>query len=79
MEIGIEDCMMLEILLEKSKYHLKDFIKGKFCFSLLRIKLKQMHIEIIKKEKIDNGTSVSTESLTLVKFEIMDGGPIKGE
>ncbi|XP_014261776.1 vacuolar protein sorting-associated protein 26B-like isoform X2 [Cimex lectularius] len=77
MEVGIEDCLHIEFEYNKSKYHLKDVIVGKIYFLLVRIKLKHMEISIIKKETTGPNTFVENDQI--VKYEIMDGAPVRGE
>ncbi|KAK9500432.1 hypothetical protein O3M35_001697 [Rhynocoris fuscipes] len=77
MEVGIEDCLHIEFEYNKSKYHLKDVIVGKIYFLLVRIKLKHMEIAIIKRET--TGPNTFVENDTIVKYEIMDGAPVRGE
>ncbi|TRY94143.1 hypothetical protein DNTS_028137 [Danionella cerebrum] len=59
MEVGIEDCLHIEFEYNKSKYHLKDVIVGKIYFLLVRIKIKHMEIDIIKRETTGTGPSES--------------------
>ncbi|RNA24133.1 vacuolar sorting-associated 26B-like [Brachionus plicatilis] len=77
MEVGIEECLHIEFEYNKSKYHLKDAIIGKIYFLLVRIKVKYMELAIIKREII--GDNAQNETDTVVKYEIMDGAPVKGE
>ncbi|CAH1389719.1 unnamed protein product [Nezara viridula] len=79
MEVGIEDCLHIEFEYNKSKYHLKDVIVGKIYFLLVRIKLKHMEIAIIKRETTGSGPNTFVENDTIVKYEIMDGAPVRGE
>jgi len=79
MEVGIEDCLHIEFEFSRSVYSLKDCILGKVFFNLVRIKIKQMELNIIRKETVGTGTNAVTESENLQKFEIMDGAPVKGE
>lgn len=79
MEVGIEDCLHIEFEYNKSKYHLKDVIVGKIYFLLVRIKLKHMEIAIIKRETTGSGPHSFVENETIVKYEIMDGAPVRGE
>lgn len=79
MEVGIEDCLHIEFEYDKSKYHLKDVVVGKVYFLLVRIKIKHMELDIIKMETSGVGKNYTTETVTLSKFEIMDGSPIKSE
>lgn len=61
------------------RYHLKDVIVGKIYFLLVRIKIKHMEIDIIKRETTGTGPSVYHENETIAKYEIMDGAPVRGE
>ncbi|KAF2907921.1 hypothetical protein DAI22_12g137000 [Oryza sativa Japonica Group] len=79
MEVGIEDCLHIEFEYSKSKYHLKDVIIGKIYFLLVRIKIKNMELEIRRRESTGAGSSAYVETETLAKFELMDGAPVRGE
>jgi len=79
MEVGIEDCLHIEFEYDKSKYHLKDVIRGKIFFLLVRIKIKHMELQILKRESTGSGPNLYNETEVVTKFEIMDGAPIKGE
>ncbi|OEL12788.1 Vacuolar protein sorting-associated protein 26A, partial [Dichanthelium oligosanthes] len=79
MEVGIEDCLHIEFEYSKSKYHLKDVIVGKIYFLLVRIKIKNMELEIRRRESTGSGPNTYVESETLAKFELMDGAPVRGE
>ncbi|XP_016308313.1 vacuolar protein sorting-associated protein 26B-like [Sinocyclocheilus anshuiensis] len=63
----------------KLRYHLRDVIVGKIYFLLVRIKIKHMEIDIIKRETTGTGPSVYHENDTIAKYEIMDGAPVRGE
>jgi len=79
MEVGIEDCLHIEFEYNKSKYHLKDVVVGKIYFLLVRIKIKNMELAIIRRESTGSGPNLYNESETITKFEIMDGAPVRGE
>lgn len=94
MEVGIEDCLHIEFEYERRVYHLQDTILGKIHFLLVRIKIKHMELAVIRRETSGDGVqaatgeapppqevrqNVLTETQTLVKYEIMDGAPVKGE
>lgn len=61
------------------RYHLKDVIVGKIYFLLVRIKIRHMEIDIIKRESTGTGPNVYHENDTVAKYEIMDGAPVRGE
>lgn len=50
MEVGIEECLHIEFEYNKGSYHLKDCVIGKVYFLLIRIKIKKMELEVVKKE-----------------------------
>merc|ERR1712176_443837 len=80
MEVGIEDCLHIEFEYDKSKYHMKDVIVGKVYFLLVRIKIKHMELNIIRRESTGTtGGQQQTDNETLTKFEIMDGAPVKDQ
>ncbi|KRX10813.1 hypothetical protein PPERSA_00983 [Pseudocohnilembus persalinus] len=79
LEVGIEDCLHIEFEYAKNKFHLKDVITGKVSFMLVRIRIKYMEIHIIKRELQGSGQNQITDNETLVKHEVMDGCPHKGE
>eukprot|EP00826_Nyctotherus_ovalis_P040738 TRINITY_DN4039_c0_g2_i3.p2 TRINITY_DN4039_c0_g2~~TRINITY_DN4039_c0_g2_i3.p2 ORF type:complete len:135 (-),score=46.72 TRINITY_DN4039_c0_g2_i3:95-499(-) len=79
MEVGIEDCLHIEFEYNKGKYHLKDCVLGKVYFLLVKIRIKIMELQLIRRETIGSGSNEQTESETLAKFEVMDGAPVRGE
>ena len=79
MEVGIEDCLHIEFEYNKSKYHLDDVVIGKIYFLLVRIKIKHMEIQILRRESTGTGANTFNETDVLTKFEIMDGAPMRGE
>ncbi|KAI5209647.1 vacuolar protein sorting-associated protein 26 [Aureobasidium subglaciale] len=79
MDVGIEDCLHIEFEYSKSKYHLKDVIVGRIYFLLVRLKIKHMELSIIRRETTGVPPNQYNESETLVRFEIMDGSPSRGE
>lgn len=79
MDVGIEDCLHIEFEYSKSRYHLKDVIVGRIYFLLVRLKIKHMELSIIRRETVGSAPNQYNESETLVRFEIMDGAPVRGE
>lgn len=79
MDVGIEDCLHIEFEYSKSRYHLKDVIVGRIYFLLVRLKIKHMELSIIRRETVGAPPNQVNESETLVRFEIMDGAPVRGE
>ena len=54
-------------------------ILGKIYFLLVRIKIKHMELAVIRRETAGAGANTHSESENIVKYELMDGAPIKGE
>ncbi|KAK7203135.1 vacuolar protein sorting-associated protein 26-domain-containing protein [Myxozyma melibiosi] len=79
MDVGIEDCLHIEFEYSKSRYHLKDVIVGRIYFLLVRLKIKHMELSIVRRETTGTPPNQYNESETLVRFEIMDGAPVRGE
>jgi hypothetical protein len=57
----------------------QDVILGKIYFLLVRIKIKFMELAVIRREAAGVGANSYNESENMVKHELMDGAPIKGE
>ncbi len=55
MEVGIEDCLHIEFEYNKGKYHLKDCVLGKVYFLLVKIKIKFMELQLLRRETIGAG------------------------
>lgn len=70
--------MLCDLICLFFRYHLKDVIVGKIYFLLVRIKIKHMEIAIIKRETTGSGPNTFTDNLTIAKYEIMDGAPVRG-
>jgi len=58
MEVGIEECLHIEFEYNRGAYHLKDCVIGKVYFLLVRIKIKKMELEIVKKESYGTGMNL---------------------
>jgi vacuolar protein sorting-associated protein 26 len=84
MEVGIEECLHIEFEYCRRHFHLCDTVLGSITFRLVSIKLKHMELAVLRRETSGEGAgaagnNVFTETQTLVKYEIMDGAPVKGE
>ncbi|KAK6461658.1 vacuolar protein sorting-associated protein 26-domain-containing protein [Scheffersomyces coipomensis] len=79
MDVGIEDCLHIEFEYSKSRFSLKDVIIGRIYFLLVRLKIKHMELSLIRRETVGSAPNQITDSETVVRFEIMDGAPVKGE
>lgn len=55
MEVGIEDCLHIEFEFSRSVFTMKDCVLGKVYFNLVRIKIKHMELNIIRKETVGSG------------------------
>jgi len=79
MEVGIEDCLHIEFNYAKEKYWMDDVILGTIDFRLVRIKIKYMELQLIRRETTGAGKDVLVDNDVCAKFEIMDGAPVRGE
>jgi len=55
LEVGIEECLHIQFEYERNIFHLKDVVKGKVDFNLVRIKIKHMELAILRKETVGRG------------------------
>ena len=79
LEVGIEDCLHIEFVFDRTQFHLADVVTGRVYFLLVRIRIKHMELSLIRREFAGLPGSVLNESETLTRFELMDGAPVKGE
>ena len=79
LDIGIENCLHIEFEYSKAQYSLKDVIVGRIYFLLTRLKIKHMELSLITRETSGIKSSNSMIDSTAIRFEIMDGSPVKGE
>lgn len=79
MDVGIEQCLHIEFEYSKSRFSLKEVIMGRIFFLLVRLKIKHMEVSLIRRESVGSPPNQVVDSETLVRFEIMDGAPVKGE
>lgn len=61
------------------RYHMDDVVIGKIYFLLVRIKIKHMEVQVLRRESTGSGPNTYNETDVLTKFEIMDGAPMRGE
>ena len=54
-------------------------IQGKISFVLVRLRIKHMELAIIRRETSGAGVQQFSESESLLKYELMDGAPVKAE
>ena len=79
MEVGIEDLLNIKIEIPKNTYDLNDFVEGKIAFGVVKVLIKKMELNVVKKEIIGIGQKSQVSSEEINSFEIMDGCPIKEE
>jgi vacuolar protein sorting-associated protein 26 len=79
MEVGIEDYLNIKMHFPKNIYLLNDVIHGQVLFSQIKLLIKKMDLNIVRKEILGSGKNSSVETTDVNSFEIMDGCPIKGK
>lgn len=79
LDIGIENCLHIEFEYVKSQYTLKDVIVGRIYFLLTRLRVKHMELSLITRESSGVKMNSIIIDTTSIRFEIMDGSPVKGE
>jgi len=61
-EVGIADCLHIDVEWNKEKYHLREVIFGNVSFLKVRIKIKSMEIALLRREKAGNGENLRPSS-----------------
>ncbi|SMN20176.1 similar to Saccharomyces cerevisiae YJL053W PEP8 Vacuolar protein sorting protein that forms part of the multimeric membrane-associated retromer complex along with Vps35p [Maudiozyma saulgeensis] len=79
LDIGIDNCLHIEFEYVKSQYTLKDVIVGRIYFLLTRLRVKYMELSLITRESSGVKQNSVIIDTTSIRFEIMDGSPVKGE
>lgn len=79
LDIGIDNCLHIEFEYVKSQYTLKDVIVGRIYFLLTRLRVKYMELSLITRESSGVKQNSVIIDTTAIRFEIMDGSPVKGE
>jgi len=50
LEVGIEDCLHIEFVYDKTHFHLTDVVTGRVFFLLVRIKINHMELSLVRRE-----------------------------
>jgi len=82
LEVGVEDALQLQFTYDSSTLHCKSRIKGYVDFKMNLIKIRQMQMQILRRELVATGFEAEpalVSTSTIGKFQIMDGDPVKGE
>ena len=79
MEVGIDDLLNIKIDIPKNRFGLKEFIQGRILFENVKVLLKCMKLNIVRKEIIGTGEKTKTTQTEILDYEIMDGCPIRGK
>eukprot|EP01063_Lacrimia_lanifica_P007243 TRINITY_DN1459_c0_g6_i1.p1 TRINITY_DN1459_c0_g6~~TRINITY_DN1459_c0_g6_i1.p1 ORF type:complete len:319 (+),score=139.70 TRINITY_DN1459_c0_g6_i1:76-1032(+) len=74
MEVGLDKRLHIEFEYNKRNYHLQDVVLGKIYFLVVKLRIKQMELALLKRES----TGSYSETDTVTKFEVMDGHPVSG-
>jgi len=83
LEVGVEDALQLQFTYESATVHCTSRLKGYVDFKMNHIKIRQMQLQILRRELVMTSRINSEPALvstsTLGKFQIMDGDPVPGE
>ncbi|CCK70523.1 retromer subunit PEP8 KNAG_0E02640 [Huiozyma naganishii CBS 8797] len=79
LDIGIENCLHIEFEYSKAQYSLNDVIVGRIYFLLTRLKVRHMELSLLTRETSGLKPSNFLLDSTSIRYEIMDGSPVKGE
>ena len=78
LEFNVEDVLHVSFDIKRSHYGIKGMLEGSFTFLKVGCRFCSMEMQILRKE-IDNVSGATPENKLIVRYEIMDGAPIKNE
>jgi len=85
-QVGIKNCLTIEVEWAKERFHLREIIFGKVTFLQVRVKIAKMKVALVRKEKTGMGENAAVTNETLMargdsfaQYEVMDGCPVMGE
>lgn len=83
LEIGVDQCLHLEVEYENTRLHLNDILKGKIRFAKNKLRISNMFAQFLRREDLYpvNGCEIDkmVETKVLGSYEIMEGWPEDGE
>jgi len=82
LEVGVEDALQLQFTYDSSTIDCSSRIKGHVDFKMNHIKIRQMQMQILRRELVATGFDAEpalVSTSTIGKFQIMDGDPVPGE
>ena len=85
-QVGIRNCLLIEVEWARDRVHLKEIIFGKVTVLQVRVKIAKMKISLVRKERTGMGENSNVTNETVVakddafsQYEVMDGCPVQGE
>lgn len=78
-ECGYEDAIQTELELAQLKYNNKDVVLGRVYFHIIRVRLEEVIMKVIRKEIIGVGKDATVYEDVVGEFVILDGPVAKGD
>eukprot|EP00834_Sanchytrium_tribonematis_P002285 NODE_67_length_25542_cov_1.476831.p6 type:complete len:404 gc:universal NODE_67_length_25542_cov_1.476831:21081-22292(+) len=80
LEVGIEDVLHLELSCRNSTFNLNGSIVGILSFILVRIKIKTIELQILRKEAVGSfSTTNAFDQQIVASYQVVDGPVSKGD
>lgn len=78
-ECGYEDAIQTELELAQIKFNNKDVVLGRVYFHIIRVRLEEVVLKVLRKEIIGIGKNASVYEDVVGEFTILDGPVAKGD
>jgi vacuolar protein sorting-associated protein 26 len=78
-ECGYEDAVQTELELAQLKHHNNDVLLGRVYFHIIRVRLEEVTLKVIRKEIIGVGRDATVYDDVIGHFVILDGPVAKGD
>jgi len=75
MRVGVKNILSLSIEFKHCNYNCRGTLKGLVTFNLLKINIKSMEVQILRKEVVFGEKKHEPEYIS--RYELIDGGPIE--
>ena len=78
-EVGIQDVLHVEFVIQNPVFDCGSVIIGKVHFLVVKIRIVNMCIQIMRTEQFNNGIISGKHETVISQYEILDGMPVRGD
>ena len=78
-EVGIQDVLHVEFVIQNPLFDCRNVILGKVHFLVVKIRIVNMFIQIMRTEQFNNGIISAKHEKIISQYELLDGMPVRGD